>query len=181
MQLSKVILVLFLSIIFYSYADTFAADLTAQYANASFSAVIDGKAVSGKGADIHRTYNVAYRATSDIGPILVCELWDSTKNSRNEYNYAFKLSFPEATGKKTVAPDSSDDEKYGITVIINTDPAHMMKYDEDSLTLEITSITKTEVSGTFSGKFSADTRTGKKEITVTDGKFDIPILPPVIP
>lgn len=165
--------------------------------DASFSAVIDGKAVSGKGADPNRVYNVALKSSSDIGPLITSELWDSTKNSRNEYNYALRLSFLQKEGNWSITPDSPDEAPASVTVYINTDPAHMMTYFPDFMKFEVSELTATRVSGTFSGKFKLDNAgrvpggdysvssdgkvKEKKEITVTAGKFDLPIIPPVSP
>jgi hypothetical protein len=56
-----------------------------------------------------------------------------------------------------------------------TDP-NWISYNDDGLTVTISSITDTRVSGTFSGQYAAPSGSTnvKQEIQVTDGKFDIP-------
>ncbi len=56
-----------------------------------------------------------------------------------------------------------------------TDP-NWISYNDDGLTITISSISDTRVSGSFSGQYKAPTGypNVKQEVQVTDGKFDIP-------
>jgi hypothetical protein len=144
----------------------------------TFSATIDGKPASGKGTDELQLTNEAFTRTEPNGNKTdYFLLTDSTKNSKGEPNYSIRFFFPPQTGTKSVTQESPDHERYVIAVYLNVDPDHLAIYNSDSITVAINTLTASRVSGTFSGQFkvSSDTpRAEKKEITVTDGKFDIP-------
>ncbi len=66
-----------------------------------------------------------------------------------------------------------------LKLISNINKGHTAIYNSDSFTINITSLSASRVSGTFTGKFSLNGNindTDKKEIEVTDGKFDIPMV-----
>ena len=54
----------------------------------------------------------------------------------------------------------------------------LARYNSDTMTITVTSMTPARVAGTFSGSFtlSGDTpRAPKKRVTIADGKFDLPM------
>jgi len=48
-------------------------------------------------------------------------------------------------------------------------------YANEGFSVTVTNISATRVSGTFSGKLKLFEGAGKAEVTITNGKFDIPI------
>lgn len=101
---------------------------------------------------------------------------NDSKSDNMDANHSLRFYFPDKVGTYTIAKDQ--DIKFSISVNIQPDHDHLARYNTDTLNVIIDSITSTRVSGTFSGTFtlSPDTpRAEKKEVTVTEGKFDIPL------
>ncbi len=139
---------------------------------ASFSANVDGVNISGGEIDNMQIQNTAfiYPTADNSGKRLLFFL-RSDKNG--DVVYFFRFSVPDKTG--TFTKKDSDDKPFSITLdFLGGDNS---RYNADDVTVNIISVTASKVTGTFSGKFtlSVDTPRGvKKEVTVTDGKFDIP-------
>ncbi len=147
---------------------------------ARFSCTIDGQPVSGgiidDGMQQTNGYqsNIAYIGDVDEGKELLFYLSDP-KSANSQGVHSLRFSVPDKTGSSSFGPD---EDGWGIEVDIHINKGHTAIYNSDSFTINITSLSATRVSGTFSGKFSLNgniTDTDKKEIEVTDGKFDIPI------
>ena len=147
--------------------------------NASWSCVIDGQPASGgqissyQGPEGYQS-NEAHIDEVDEGKELLFYLSDpKSTNSRGVHSLRFAV--PDKTGSSSFGPDVAG---WGIEVDIIVTEGHTARYNSDSFTIDITNLSDTRVSGTFSGKFSLNgniTDTDKKEIEVTDGKFDIPM------
>lgn len=141
-------------------------------ANGSFSATIDGEVISGGAIDDMQLQNTAfiYPNADNSGKRLLFFLHSDKKG---DMAYSFRFSVPDKTGPFT--KKDRDDQPFDITLdFLGGDQS---RYGAEDVTVNITTITDKNVAGTFSGKFhlSADTPRGiKKELTVTDGKFDIP-------
>lgn len=147
---------------------------------AHFSCIIDGQPVSGglidDGFQQTNGYksNVAYTDDIHQGKELLFYLSDpKSTNSRGVHSLRFAV--PDKTGSSSFGPDVAG---WGIEVDILVNKGHIAIYNSDSFTINITSLSATRVSGTFSGKFTLNgniNEPDKKEIEVTDGKFDIPM------
>ena len=132
--------------------------------DASFSCILDGKEVSGKGTD--QNINAAFHLKGDDKGQIFFRLSDIN-------NIGDKLNFqvPAKTGPTTF----NFTPTYGYGGYSTSDFAN---YIDDPITVTITSISSARVAGTFSGKYTLQKGTGnsnsKQTIEVTDGKFDIP-------
>ena len=147
---------------------------------AHFSCTIEGQPVSGgiidDGMQQTNGYksNVAYIVDIDKGKELLFYLSDP-KSTSSQGVHSLRFAVPYKTGSFSFGPD---EEGWGIEVDIHINKGHTAIYNSDSFTINITSLSASRVSGTFTGKFSLNgniTDTDKKEIEVTDGKFDIPM------
>ncbi|MGH2646616.1 MAG: hypothetical protein ACRDE8_03570 [Ginsengibacter sp.] len=138
----------------------------------SFSANLDGISISGGQIDDMQLQNTAfiYPTADNSGKKLLFYLYSDKKGNDS---YSFMFSVPDKTGPFT--KNFHDDQPFAITLdFLGGD---LSRYLAAPVTVNIISITATRVAGTFSGKLSlsSDTPNGtKKEVTVTDGKFDIP-------
>ena len=146
---------------------------------AHFSCVVDGQPVSGgqissyQGPEGYKS-NEAHIVDVDQGKELLFYLSD-TKSTSSQGAHELRFSVPDKTGRSSFGPD---EDGWGIEVDILINKNHTARYNSDSFTIDIASLSDTHVSGTFSGKFTLNgniTDTDKKEIEVTDGKFDIPM------
>lgn len=152
---------------------------TSSSGNAHFSCVVDGQPVSGgiidDGLQQASGYksNVAYIVDVDQGKELLFYLSDP-KSTSSQGVHSLRFAVPDKTGSSSFGPDENG---WGIEVDIIVNKDHTARYNSDSFTIDITSLSATHVSGTFSGKFTLNGNINdadKKEIEVTDGKFDIP-------
>lgn len=146
---------------------------------AHFSCVVDGQPVSGgqiksyQGPEGYQS-NEAHIVAVDQGKELLFYLSDP-KSPNTQGVHSLRFAVPDKTGSSSFGPD---EDGWGIEVDIIVTEGHTARYNSDSFTIDITNLSDTRVSGTFSGKFSLNgniTDTDKKEIEVTDGKFDIPM------
>jgi len=157
------------------------SNASASTGNASWSCVIDGQSVSGGLTDNGLPYdyqrNVAFIDEVDKGKELLFYLLD-TKAPNSPGVHTLRFSVPAKTG---VSSFGDDEDAWGIDIDILVNDKHTAIYNSDSCTINVTSLSASRVSGTFSGKFSLHGNiddTDKKEIEVTDGKFDIPMSNP---
>jgi len=161
-------------------ANSAAADdsgTTASPGEAHLSFSLDGQAETGNGVDELQQQNAAYIVSGpdNTQQYLLFYLFSTKDGNDIKANYSFRFSFPAKVGTFT----KTDGCKCGIT--LNTDISNdkfARFFGDDGVVLTITSLTSTRVTGTFSGKFSlgSDTpRNPKKNVVVTDGKFDIPM------
>jgi hypothetical protein len=148
--------------------------------NATWSATIDGQAVSGTGIDGLQQRNAAYQVPGSAGEkTLLFYLFD-TKDGADDAKFTHSMRFylPYKEGAKHIDRSSPDHGRYGITVNLVPDDNHAYRYSEAGIDVTFTAITASHVTGTFSGKFTVSPdspNAPKSEITVTDGKFDIPM------
>ena len=146
---------------------------------ATFSALIDGQRVSGGAIDEMQQQNAAHTIPgSGTQPeYLLFYLFDTKEPNDPHFGHSFRVYVP-----KQVGPASN--AHLTLNVILDSD--HAAIYNSSTPSIAITSLTATRVSGTFSAKMSLSPDTPnapKKEVTVTEGQFDIPmatstIVPP---
>lgn len=137
---------------------------------ATFSAVIDGVAVSGGAIDGLQQNNVAHLVPKDDGSASTLRLWlfDTKTPDDQNFKHSLRIEVPAKVG-------TNDRVHLSTHIILSQD--HSGSYYSDNGSVNILTLTATRVTGTFSGKFrnSPDTPNVKPEITVTDGKFDLPM------
>jgi hypothetical protein len=132
--------------------------------DASFSCKLDGKTISGSGTD--ENINAAFHLTGDDKGQIFFRLSDM-----NNTGDKFQFQIPGKTGSTTftVSPTYS---------YAGYSTSNFATYLDNPLTVSVSSITASGISGTFSGKYTLSKGTGdansKQTIEVTDGKFDIP-------
>ena len=153
--------------------------LTSSAGNASWVCVIDGQPVSGgqissyQGPEGYQS-NEAHIVDVDQGKELLIYLSDP-QNTSFQGVHTLRLAVPDKAGISSFGPDENG---WGIEVDIIINNEHTARYQSDSFTINVTSLSAARVSGTFSGKFTLNGNindTDKKEIEVTGGKFDIPM------
>lgn len=130
---------------------------------ASFSAIVDGTPFSANtGTD---NLNAAFRVKDDKG-IRLFFMLTNPENPVQKFNF----DLPDHIGSTTV----SILPKESFEGYINKD---MVVYLSDGVTINLTSMSATRISGTFSGRYKLEnekTANAKPSIQVTDGKFNIP-------
>jgi hypothetical protein len=137
----------------------------------SFSAVIDGTMVSGGVIRTMQMENAAFLIPDNNGGEPTLGFWLNdikTAADDTQPTYALKFLLPKKMGPAT---------KAYLGIDINLDKTHSANYYSSHPTIVITSLDAARVAGTFSGTFklSPDTpNVPKREIAITDGKFDIP-------
>lgn len=133
--------------------------------NASFSCMLDGKKFSGSGTD--QNANAAFHLKGTNEGQISFRLADLSSQGIYENYLAFRV--PGKEGSTTLRVTGNDDQ-YGYVV------KRDINYNDNPLTVTITSISPTRVSGTFSGTYTVAVSgyDAKQTIQVTDGKFDIP-------
>ncbi|MFI5186167.1 MAG: hypothetical protein ACHQF0_05550 [Chitinophagales bacterium] len=145
-------------------AATASANTTSSDPDASFSCMLDGKEFSGKGTD--QNINAAFHLTGDNKGQIFFRL----SNMDDPGN---KLMFQVAAKTGSTTFSISPTYSYG-----GYTTADFATYIDDPITVTITSISSTRVTGAFSGKYTLQKGSGnnssKQTIEVTDGKFDIP-------
>jgi hypothetical protein len=137
---------------------------------ATFSAIIDGTAVSGGAIDGLQQNNVAHLVPNQNGaaPTLRVWLFDTKTPDDQTFKHSLRIEVPGKVGAN---------ERIHLSTHIILSQDHSGSYYSDNGSVTILTLTATRVTGTFSGKFrnSPDTPNVKPEITVTDGKFDVPM------
>lgn len=132
---------------------------TAAGNEASFSCILDGRKISRTGTD--QNINAAFHLTGDDKGKIVFRL--SNLDNAGE---KFQFEVPGKVGATTT------NNFIGYT---NSD---MAPYLDNPITVVITSINNSGISGTFSGTYILqkgwENTNSKQTIEVTDGKFDIP-------
>lgn len=143
---------------------TASANTTSSGTDASFSCMLDGKEFSGKGTD--QNFNAAFHLTGDDKGQIFFKLSDIN-------NIGNKLMFQVAAKEGSTTFSVSPTYSYG-----GYTTSDFTNYIDDPVTVVITSISASRVSGTFSGKYTLQKGSGnassKQTIQVIDGKFDIP-------
>ena len=158
--------------------NTAASNTSASGGDASFSAMIDGTIISGNEIDEMQTQNTAFiYPPQNNRPQTVLFFLYSTKKG-DDY-YSFRFSLPDKEGAYHATKGTYNESHSSVRLDFNLKSAdNFARYNEDSVTVTIDKITSSRISGTFSGTLtlSNDTRSKpyKNEVTITDGKFDIP-------
>ncbi|HMH24653.1 MAG TPA: hypothetical protein VK563_22915 [Puia sp.] len=130
--------------------------------NASFSAIVDGvKFSSNTGTG---NLNAAFRVKGGESPVFFM--------LADPENPVQKLTFqlPDKTGSTTI----SILPKFSFEGYVTKD---WVVYVDDGVTVNVTSISGSRISGTFSGNYKLENAKApdvKQTIQITDGKFDIP-------
>lgn len=146
--------------------------------NASFSVTIDGAPVSGNVVDeMQLTNTVFVYPASENSPKRL--LFFLNSNKKGDDFYSFRFSFPDKEGEYKFTRQNHEELNCHLLLDLylkSTD--NFARYDQDSMTVVISKITSTRISGSFSGnlRLSDDTRSKqyKSNVVLTDGKFDIP-------
>ena len=178
--MKKIINVISISLILFIGISACTKDKTSNQAvngDAHFSCIIDGQAVSGGAIDQIQFYNTGSIVDVDQGKELLFYLNDAkSAETTSDFAHALRFAIPYKTGTVSFGPD---EDGWGIEVDIKPDKDHQATYFSDSFTVNVSSLSATRTAGTFSGKFKlsedAFSSDYKKEIEVTDGKFDIPM------
>ncbi|HEY7895731.1 MAG TPA: hypothetical protein VIC24_12610 [Gemmatimonadaceae bacterium] len=157
-----------------------AASTSTQGADASWSATIDGEAVTGKGVDQALQQQNAGYVLPRQGPgnkFGMFTLYSKKDAEDDKANISLTFRFPPHTGTYVHAGTY---QSCTCDLILNKNITigDLARYNADTVTITITSMSTTRIAGTFSGNFklSDDTpRAAQKRATVTNGKFDIPM------
>lgn len=154
--------------------------VSSQGADATFSATIDGVAVTGKGVQQPlQLQNAAFvLPRQGAGTKHVMFVLASTKDGNDtQADYSLTFRFPPHTGT-FVHSGSYESCTCDIMLAEHIVSGNLAQYHADTVTITVTSMTATRIAGTFSGNFklSNDTPNAtQKRATVTNGKFDIPM------
>ena len=157
-----------------------AAPASSQGADASFSATIDGVAVTGKGVQQPlQLQNAAFvLPRQGAGTKHVMFILASTKDGNDtKADYSLMFHFPPHTGTY-VHSGSGDSCTCDIMLDEHIVTGTYARYMADTVTITVTSMSATRIAGTFSGNFKLGVDTPnvpQKRATVANGKFDIPM------
>jgi hypothetical protein len=127
--------------------------------DASFSAKIDGRVFSSTGTD--QNSNAAFRVKGSQNPVFF-KLADKDDPSER-----LNFEVPDRTGSTTVDP----------SIGYNGYIKGFVTYLDEAVTINVTSISATRITGTFSGRYKAQGGSPANTpavVQITDGKFDIP-------
>ena len=146
--------------------------------DAVFSYNLDGTKISGGEADKLMVSNVAVVTKSNGNPDkLSFFLNDAYKDKTETVSHSLSFEIPDKTGAVALTPGSDNGH---VELFLATDEeGKYVMYGNESFNVTVNNVSSTRVSGTFSGKvkLGKNAGTGKSEITITDGKFDIPVNP----
>ncbi|HKT07871.1 MAG TPA: hypothetical protein VJR24_08250 [Gemmatimonadaceae bacterium] len=151
-------------------------------ASASWSATIDGAEVSGNGVDEIQLGNAAFVLG---GPgkkyngqrYGFFTLYATPDGQLDKANLTMTFHFPPHAGT-FVHAGTFDSCNCDMWLAKNVKVGDLAQFNADTVTITITSMSATRITGTFSGsyKLSNDTpRSAQKRATVTNGKFDLPM------
>ena len=144
--------------------------------DAVFSYNLDGTKISGGDVDALMVSNVAAVTKSNGNPdMLSFFLNDAYKGNTETVSHSLRFEIPDKTGNVALTADSDNGH---VELFLATDEeGKYIVYGNEAFTVTVTNVSSTRVSGTFSGqvKLAESTGTGKSVLTITDGKFDIPV------
>jgi hypothetical protein len=146
--------------------------------NASWSATIDGQAVTGNGTDQLQLENTAFiYPAGDKSDKYI--LFDLMSDKKGDDFSGFRFYTPDKEGQFAVQDAKKNGYRCSVRLDFNLKSVdNFAIYFGDAVTVTISSITSTGISGTFSGDFKLSDLTRSKpyknQINVTDGKFEIP-------
>ena len=145
--------------------------------DAVFSYNLDGTKISGGEADKLMMSNVAVVTKSNGNPDkLSFFLNDAYKDKTETVSHSLRFEIPDKMGAVALTPGSDNGH---VELFLATDEeGKYVIYGNESFNVTVNNVSSTRVSGTFSGqvKLAQSTGTGKSELTITDGKFDIPVI-----
>lgn len=156
-------------------ADNIPATTSSSPGDAVFSYNLDGTKISGGDADAITVSNVAYVTQSDNGNKLSFFLNDAYKDNTETVSHSLRFAIPGKTG--TTALTANEDNFNVQLFLASGEEGKYVMYANEGFSITVTNISATHVSGTFSGKLKLFQGAGKDEVTITDGKFDIPVRP----
>ena len=137
---------------------------------------LDGTKISGGEADALMVSNVAAVTKSNGNPdMLSIFLNDAYKDNTETVSLSLRFETPDKTGN--VAHTAARDNGHVELFLATGEEGKYIVYGNEAFTVKVTNVSATRVSGTFSRqvKLAESTGTGKSELTITDGKFDIPV------
>jgi hypothetical protein len=144
----------------------------------SWSATIDGQTVSGNGTDEMQLKNTAfiYPAQDKNDKYL---LFDLLTDKKGDDFYGFRFYTPDKEGEFTVEDAKKNGYRCSVRLDFNLRSVdNFAIYTGDSVTVTLSAITSSGISGTFTGAFKLSdlsrSKPYKNQISVTDGKFNIP-------
>ena len=143
--------------------------------DAVFSYNLDGAKVSGGEVDATQTNNIADITQTNNGNKLTFFLGDFYQANTETFSHSLRFAIPDKTGNVTLTPD--EDNGHVELFLGTSEEGKYIVYGNESFGITLTNISSARISGTFSGKLKLvnGTGAGKAELTVTDGKFDIPV------
>ena len=143
--------------------------------NAVFSYNLNGTRISGGKVDDTQTNNTIWITKNETGDKLSFFLGDKLQDNTSTYAHSLRFAVPGKTGTVTLIAND-DNKSVEMFVGDGKDDKYQVYLNED-FTVIINSISATRVSGTFSGKLKVpDGQTSANpEISITDGKFDLPV------
>jgi hypothetical protein len=98
---------------------------------------------------------------------------DVYDDNSSTFAHSLRFAIPPKTGATQLTPGGDDGGHVELFISKGSDGAYTI-YGNEAFTVAVNSITPTRVSGTFSGNVKS-TATPAEELTITDGKFDIPL------
>jgi hypothetical protein len=151
----------------------------------SFSAVINGKLMTGDRISALSTYNIA-RITPDGSEVheMIFSLAPTSSNEGVTPEFSLRFNFPVKQGTyQLMGTDITACNNCGVVLEQNSSP--FAQYTPQKMLVSITSLTANRVTGSFSGtlEFSFQTPDRVRKIAppimrVENGQFDIPIARP---
>lgn len=144
-------------------------------ADAVFSYNLDGTKISGGEVDATQTNNIVMVTKNDNSKKFSFFLGDAYQENRETFAHSLRFTIPGKTGTVVL---KADDDNGTVELFLgnNQDDKYIMYANED-FSVTVTNISATRVSGTFSGhlKLLESTGAGKAGLSITNGKFDIPV------
>lgn len=141
-------------------------------ADAIYSYTLSGSRISGGVVDDVKINNIARVTGSNEAKKVQFFLSDGLDEDAGTYAHSLRFAVPNKAGSYVL---NADHENGHVELFIAAKGAdNYTTYSNDIFTVTISAISATRVSGTFSGKLKALSGTG--EMTITDGKFDIPVF-----
>jgi hypothetical protein len=132
----------------------------------TFSVAIDGKTVTGKGGALNNALiviaadpNAQFDSAGDIFLTMAGQ------------GDTVGVHLPDRTGWTDVGAVGTIVSSYGVLTLPDT------FYLFSPVAFNVTSLTKTRITGTFSGTASTSLLPGGQTVTLTNGTFDMPIIP----
>jgi len=145
---------------------------SAPVADAVYSYTLQGTKVSGGVVDAVKINNIARVGGGAGAKKVQWFLSDGLDEEAGTYAHSLRFALPDKAGSYPL--DAEHDNGHVELFIAAKGSDNYTVYSNDAFTVTISAISATRVSGTFSGKLKAVTGSG--EMTITDGKFDIPVF-----